>query len=309
MLAAGATSASRCAEAGCRWHSPRVEIGPSSLNRHARCPASGLAQRDNPTACRFRHRRCSCRTNLRAAGARSHHPIRAMRPENTRLALAVHGARRNRLRAGCLRPHGRSERAYADAPKRVRNINWAQDVAFVEHHSHDRLVIRGSFAGHYVDADDYDGFIGARTAEGALAGGGAGLLSARPDSLPGSSQAVSLEVSRPSTPVPRLRSALFDKLRAEVPEGCSAIIQLAPPDMPTRWSTRWTRKAGASSGTAWNRKWRARWKTPSPPAPPRREPDPPGRYSLPVRTTSATRRVVPRLPDVVQTSGHGQTWV
>ena len=123
-----------------------------------------------------------------------------------------------------------AERAYADAPKRVRNINWAQDVAFVEHHSHDRLVIRGSFAVHYVDADDYDGFIGARTAEGALAGGGAGLLFGPPGLAAGFvaggiAGSVSTEHAGP-----RLRSALFDKLRAEVPEGSSAIIQLAPPE-------------------------------------------------------------------------------
>jgi uncharacterized membrane protein len=124
----------------------------------------------------------------------------------------------------------RAEHAYADAPKRVRDVNWAQDVAFVEHHSHDRLVIRGSFAGHYLDADDYDAFIGTRTAEGALAAGAAGLLFGPPGVAAGLvaggiAGSVSSEHSGP-----RLRSALFDKLRAEVPEGSSAIIQLAPPE-------------------------------------------------------------------------------
>lgn len=120
-----------------------------------------------------------------------------------------------------------AERAYADAPRRVRDIDWAQEVAFVEHHSHDRLVIRGSFAGHYVDADDYDGFIGTRMAEGTLAGGAAGLLFGPPGVAVGLVAGgvvggVSTEHSGP-----KLRSALFDKLRSEVPEGSSAIIQLA----------------------------------------------------------------------------------
>jgi uncharacterized membrane protein len=123
-----------------------------------------------------------------------------------------------------------AERAYADAPKHARDIDWARDVAFVEHHSHDRLVIRGSFAGHYVDADDYDGFIGPRMAEGALAAGAAGLLFGPPGVAAGFvaggiAGGVSTEHSGP-----RLRSALFDKLRAEVPEGSSAIVQLAPPE-------------------------------------------------------------------------------
>jgi hypothetical protein len=124
----------------------------------------------------------------------------------------------------------RAERAYADAPRRARDIDWSQDVAFVEHHSGDRLVIRGSFAGHYLDADDYEGFIGPRTAEGALAGGTAGLLFG-PAGLAaglvagGIAGGISTEHSGP-----KLRSALFDKLRTEVPEGSSAIVQLGPPE-------------------------------------------------------------------------------
>lgn len=121
-----------------------------------------------------------------------------------------------------------AERAYAVAPKQALGINWAQEVAFVEHHGHDRLVIRGSFAGHYLDADDYDSFIGRRMGEGAIAGGAAGLLFGPPGVAAGLvaggiAGGVSTEHSGP-----KLRSALFDKLRSEVPEGSSAIIQLAP---------------------------------------------------------------------------------
>jgi uncharacterized membrane protein len=123
-----------------------------------------------------------------------------------------------------------AERAYADAPRQADGINWAQDVAFVEHHGHDRLVIRGSFAGHYVDADDYETFIGPHVAEGALAAGTAGLLFGPPGVAAGLvaggiAGGISTEHSGP-----RLRSALFDKLRAEVPEGSSAIVQFAAPE-------------------------------------------------------------------------------
>src|ERR1700727_3913222 len=69
-----------------------------------------------------------------------------------------------------------AERASADAVSRVSGEPWAQEIAFVEHHQRDRIVVRGTFAGHYVDADDAGDFIGDRTAEGVIAGGADGLL-------------------------------------------------------------------------------------------------------------------------------------
>jgi hypothetical protein len=65
------------------------------------------------------------------------------------------------------------ERAYSNAADRGE---WAREVAFVEHHRHDRIVVRGTFAGHYVDADDDEQFIGSKTAEGALGGAATGGL-------------------------------------------------------------------------------------------------------------------------------------
>ncbi|HEY1516275.1 MAG TPA: DUF1269 domain-containing protein [Solirubrobacteraceae bacterium] len=122
-----------------------------------------------------------------------------------------------------------AERAYADAVSRGSGEPWAQEVAFVEHHQHDRIVVRGTFAGHYVDADDEADFIGRKTAEGAIAGGAAGLLFG-PAGLAvgmvagGVAGGVANEHSGP-----RLRSALFDELREEVPEGSSAVILMAGP--------------------------------------------------------------------------------
>jgi hypothetical protein len=55
---------------------------------------------------------------------------------------------------------GGAERSYGDAAGQASGEPWAREVAFVEHHRRDRIVVRGTFAGHYVDADDEGEFIG-----------------------------------------------------------------------------------------------------------------------------------------------------
>ena len=72
---------------------------------------------------------------------------------------------------------GGAERAYADVLGVSAASPWVHEIAFVEHHRHDRIVVRGTFAGRYVDVDDEaDVVIGKRTAEGALTGAVAGVL-------------------------------------------------------------------------------------------------------------------------------------
>jgi hypothetical protein len=39
-----------------------------------------------------------------------------------------------------------AERAYADVLDASHEAPWVQEVAFVEHHRHDRMVMRGTFA-------------------------------------------------------------------------------------------------------------------------------------------------------------------
>jgi uncharacterized membrane protein len=120
-----------------------------------------------------------------------------------------------------------AERAYADALSQASDEPWAQEIAFAEHHRRDRMVVRGTFAGHYVDADDDGDFIGRKTGEGVLAGAAVGLLFG-PAGLAvgmvagGTAGGVANEHSGP-----RLRSALIDELRNEVPEGSSAVILMA----------------------------------------------------------------------------------
>ena len=63
-----------------------------------------------------------------------------------------------------------AERAYADVRDAIGDAPWIDEIALVEHHRRDRIVVRGTFAGRYVDVDDQGDVIGKRTAEGALTG-------------------------------------------------------------------------------------------------------------------------------------------
>jgi len=124
----------------------------------------------------------------------------------------------------------RAEQAYSRAPRSVDGVAWADQIAFVEHHRRNRIVVRGTFAGRYVDADDEQEFIGAKTAEGAVAGGAVGLLfgpAGLAVGLVGGGLAGGVAQERHS---PRLRSAFFDEVRREVPEGSSAVMMMAAPN-------------------------------------------------------------------------------
>jgi uncharacterized membrane protein len=121
-----------------------------------------------------------------------------------------------------------AERAYSRVP--IQGVKWAQEIAFVEHHGHDRIVVRGTFAGHYIDADDEQQFIGIRTAEGAVGGAAVGALLGPAGMAAGfiaGGTAGSVDEERSG---PRLRSAFFDDVRREVPEGSSALILLGAPE-------------------------------------------------------------------------------
>jgi uncharacterized membrane protein len=123
-----------------------------------------------------------------------------------------------------------AEQAYSRAPRSVDGVAWADHVAFVEHHRRNRIVVRGTFAGRYVDADDELEFVGKKTAEGAIAGGAIGLFAGPLGlavGLVGGGLVGGVAQERSS---PHLRSAFFDELRREVAEASSAVIMMAPPD-------------------------------------------------------------------------------
>ncbi|MFL5861912.1 MAG: DUF1269 domain-containing protein [Solirubrobacteraceae bacterium] len=124
-------------------------------------------------------------------------------------------------------PEG-AERAYSRVPA-VGDVAWARQIAFVEHHRRNRIVVRGTFAGRYVDADDEQEFVGRRTVEGVVAGGAVGLLfgpAGLAVGLVGGGMVGGVGQERSS---PHLRSAFFDAIRSEVPEGASAVVMLADP--------------------------------------------------------------------------------
>ena len=121
-----------------------------------------------------------------------------------------------------------AEQAYSRAPREVDGVAWAQEVAFVEHHGRDRIVVRGTFAGHYVDADDFEDFVGRRVTEGAVAGGTVGLLLGPPGLAAGFVVGGAVESLASERAGPVLRGELFDEVRKEVPEKSSAVILLAP---------------------------------------------------------------------------------
>src|SRR5262245_37552795 len=130
-------------------------------------------------------------------------------------------------------PHTQgADHAYADALDAVGDVPWVHEIALVEHHRHDRLVIRGTFAGRYVDVDvdDLSDPIGKKTAEGALTGAIAGAFFGPAGfavGIVGGSLAGGVAQGGGA---PALHDALADEVRADVPQGSSAVVLLAAPD-------------------------------------------------------------------------------
>jgi uncharacterized membrane protein len=123
-----------------------------------------------------------------------------------------------------------AEQAYAGVLETFGPGPWVHELSFIEHHRHDRIVVRGTFAGRYVDVDERGDVIGKRTAEGALTGAAVGLLFGPPGwaiGLVGGATAGGLSEAEHA---PALHDALLDDLRAEVPAKSSAVLLLASPE-------------------------------------------------------------------------------
>jgi uncharacterized membrane protein len=123
-----------------------------------------------------------------------------------------------------------AELAYADLPAAPLRAPWIHEIAFVEHHRHDRVVVRGTFAGRYVDVDDRGDVIGKRTAEGALTGAVAGAFFGPTGFAVGLAIGATAGGVKEAEHAPYLHDAFVDELRAEVPEKSSAILLLASPE-------------------------------------------------------------------------------
>lgn len=124
-------------------------------------------------------------------------------------------------------PHaGGAEQAYGRVRAQTTPAPWLDKVALVESHKHGRVVIRGTFAGRYLDIGD-DTTFGERDTEiGVVAGAIIGLAFG-PAGLAvglvagGTAGALAGELQAPES------GNLFDELRSLVPEGASAIVLFA----------------------------------------------------------------------------------
>jgi uncharacterized membrane protein len=118
---------------------------------------------------------------------------------------------------------------YADAKARSPDdARWAREVGFVEHHRSGRLLLRGTFAGHYLDVDESDHVSQKGAAEGGVAGGLIGVLGGPPGIalglLIGGVAGGEVGAVSDAEDEPRL---LADQLRAEVPNSSSAIALIS----------------------------------------------------------------------------------
>jgi uncharacterized membrane protein len=110
--------------------------------------------------------------------------------------------------------------------------SWPHEVALVEHHRRDRLVIHGTIAGHFVDVNEMDHLSQPGAAKGAAAGILIGTLLGGPAGLaPGIvlGAAVGGSAGHPDEVEPEPERLAAD-LREAVPVGHSAIVLLAPAD-------------------------------------------------------------------------------
>ena len=123
-----------------------------------------------------------------------------------------------------------ADHAYADVLGEHGDAPWVHEIALVEHHRHDRLVVRGTFAGRYVDIDEEGDVIGKRTAEGALTGAVAGAIFGPPGLAVGMVGGATAGGISESHQAPHFHDAFVEEVRADVPERSSGVLLLAAPD-------------------------------------------------------------------------------
>jgi uncharacterized membrane protein len=129
----------------------------------------------------------------------------------------------------CDHPEG-ADYAFADARDAVGDQPWMHEVAFVEHHRHDRLIVRGNVGGRYVDVDDKCDVVGPKVGKGALTGALVGALFGPPGFAVGLVGGGTIGGIEESEDAHALTGAFFDEARADVPQGSSAVVLLAAPD-------------------------------------------------------------------------------
>jgi uncharacterized membrane protein len=108
------------------------------------------------------------------------------------------------------------------------SATWVQRVGFVEHHKNGHLVLRGTFAGHYIDIDEAFHVSQRGAAEGWAVGGLIGVLAGPLGVAIGMTVGgiVGSQVGKPSEVDPEPQ-VLADQLRDAVPRGSSAMVAIA----------------------------------------------------------------------------------
>jgi hypothetical protein len=130
--------------------------------------------------------------------------------------------------------HGENAAAveFADARDRsARDARWAREVGLVEHHRSGHLLLRGMFAGHYLDIDETDHVSQRGAGEGAVAGGLIGALAGPAGIALGLllGGVIGSQVGTPSE-VASEPQVLADRLREAIPRASSAIVLFAADD-------------------------------------------------------------------------------
>lgn len=122
--------------------------------------------------------------------------------------------------------------AFSAARDRSSGERWTSEVGFVEHHGSGDLVLRGTFAGHYVDVDEALHVSERGAAEGAVIGAAIGTILGGPLGLAVGTAAggtIGSQVGEP-TETDAEPEALAERLRAAVPPSGSAIVLIAGPN-------------------------------------------------------------------------------
>jgi len=123
----------------------------------------------------------------------------------------------------------RAYEAFAAARSRSGPSAWTSEVGFVEHHANGHLVLRGTFAGHYIDDDEALHVSERGAGEGGAAGAVVGALVAGPlgfalGTVLGAT--IGSQVGKPNERdvEPEI---LVERLRDAVPPSGSAIVLIA----------------------------------------------------------------------------------
>jgi uncharacterized membrane protein len=125
-----------------------------------------------------------------------------------------------------------ASKRFAEARDRSgAGARWAREIGLVEHHHNGRLLLRGTFAGHYLDVDETDHVSQKGAGEGAVAGGLVGVLAGPPGIAVGLvlGGIVGAQAGAPSSSESEGEpEVLASRLREVMPRNHSAIVLIAP---------------------------------------------------------------------------------